>query len=515
MTARDRGRARGENLNHVLRAMLPLAAALLACGCVVGPKYQRPAVEIPQNYTEDPNWKPAQPADGQLGGNWWELFGDPQLSALEAQVSVSNQSLKVVQSQFDEARALVRYYRAGYYPTLSVGLAADRIHNSGRKPEAGSSAGATYSDFDLPFDVSWEPDVWGLVRRTVEAARANAQASAADLAAVQLSLEAELAVDYFQLRSLDADAQLLDSTVDDYTKALQLTTNRHDGGVASEVDVAEAQTLLETTRAQAQDTHVARAQFEHAIAVLIGKPPEEFSIAVAPLKAGPPAIPASVPSQILQRRPDVAEAEREVAAANAGIGIAKAAYYPAISLTGDGGFESGAITTLVGGPSTLWSAGASALETIFDAGRRRAANDQAWAVYDQSVATYRQSVLTAFQEVEDNLAALRILEQEAATQDAAVSAAQHSLALSNNRYQGGVTNYLEVITAESSALADERVAVDLRARRMTAAVLLIKALGGGWDAASLQSVLVAPTPSPSPSLSAPPAPSPSPAPASH
>jgi len=466
-------------------AALPLAIALLAGGCVVGPNYHRPDVEIPHIYKEDPNWQAAQPNDAKLGGSWWELFADPQLSALEAQVSVSNQTLKESQAQFDQARALVRYYRAGYYPTLSVAPEVDRNHISNNRPESGITAGATYNDFVLPFDVSWEPDIWGLVRRTVEEARSNAQASAANLAAVQLSLEAELAVDYFQLRTLDADAQLLDSTVDDYTKALQLTQQRHEGGVTSDVDVAEAETLLETTRAQAQDTHVARAQYEHAIAVLIGKPPEEFSIAVAPLEAGPPAIPASIPSQVLERRPDVAAAERGVAAANAGIGVAKAAYYPAITLSAEGGFESGAVTTVINGPSTLWSVGASALETIFDAGRRRASNDQAWAVYDQSVATYRQSVLTAFQEVEDNLAALRILQQEAATQDAAVSAAQHSVALSDTRYKGGVTSYLEVITAESIALADERTAVDLRARRMTAAVLLIKALGGGWDAASL------------------------------
>jgi NodT family efflux transporter outer membrane factor (OMF) lipoprotein len=469
-------------------AALPLSVALAACGCVVGPHYQRPSIEIPQNYKEDPNWVPAQPTEAKLGGTWWELFGDPQLSALESQVSISNQTLKAAEAQFDQARALVRYYRAGYFPTLSVQPEANRIHNAQNRPESGASAGATYSDFVLPFDVSWEPDVWGLVRRTVEEARANAQVSAADLAATQLSLQAELAVDYFQLRTLDADAQLLDSTVDDYSKALQLTRNRHEGGVSSEVDVAEAETLLETTRAEAEDVHVARAQFEHAIAVIIGKPPEEFSIAVAPLEAGPPVIPAAVPSQLLQRRPDVASAERAVAAANAGIGVAKAAYYPAITLTGEGGFETGAITTLVQGPSSLWSVGASALETIFDAGRRRAANDQAWAVYDQSVATYRQSVLTAFQEVEDNLAALRILEQEAATQDAAVQAAQHSVQLSLTRYRGGITDYLEVTTAQSSALADERTAVDLRARRMTAAVLLIKALGGGWDAASLQNL---------------------------
>ena len=499
-------------VRRAVLAALPLAIALQAGGCVVGPNYHRPDVEIPQNYKEDPNWQTAQPADAKLGGNWWELFDDSQLSDLEAQVSVSNQSLKAAQAQFDQARALVRYYRAGYYPTLSVEPEITREHVSKNQPFAGTSAGATYSNFALPFDVSWEPDIWGLVRRTVEQARANAQASAADLAAIQLSLEAELAVDYFQLRTLDADAQLLNSTVDDYTKALNLTKNRHEGGVSSDVDVAEAETLLETTRAQAQDTLVARAQFEHAIAVLIGKPPAEFSIAVAPLEAGPPAIPAAIPSQILQRRPDVAAAERGVAAANAGIGVARAAYYPAITLGGGGGFDSGNITTLINGPSTMWSVGASALESIFDAGRRRASNDQAWAVYDQSVATYRQSVLTAFQEVEDNLAALRILEEEAATQDAAVSAAQHSVALSQNRYTGGVTSYLEVITAESIALADERVAVDLRARRMTAAVLLIKALGGGWDDASLPAGAATSSRSPSYSPAPPPPPSTAPTP---
>ncbi|MGD0840078.1 MAG: efflux transporter outer membrane subunit [Candidatus Acidiferrales bacterium] len=496
--------ARNANSRRALLAALPVTLAIVACGCVVGPNYHRPAFDLPQNYKEDPNWQLAQPADAKLGGNWWELFGDPQLSSLEAQVTVSNQSLKAAQAQFNQARALVRYYRAGYYPTLSVAPYASGNHISNNKPEAGTSAGATYADLAVPFDVSWEPDIWGLVRRTVQEARANAQASAAELAAVQLSLQSELAVDYFQLRTLDADAQLLDSTVGDYTKALDLTKNRHEGGVASEVDVAQAETQLETTRAEAQDVHVARAQYEHAIAVLIGKPPEEFSIASAPLEAGPPAIPAAVPSQILERRPDVAEAERNVAAANAGIGVAKAAYYPAITLSADGGFESGKITNLISGPSTLWSVGASALETIFDAGRRHAANQQAWAVYDQAVANYRQSVLTAFQEVEDNLAALRILEQEAATQDAAVAAAQHSLSLSVTRYRGGVTGYLEVTTAQSSALADERVAVDLRARRMTAAVLLIKALGGGWDAASLQNITY---PS-SPATSVPPSPAP-------
>ncbi len=485
--------ARPVRILGLLSATILLAAALFAGGCVVGPQYHRTTVDLPQNYKEDLNWHPAQPADATLRGNWWEIFNDAQLNALEEQVSVSNQSLKAAQARFDEARALVRLERAQYYPTLAVGPSASRTRISVNKPAVGASGGTTNNDFVIPFDVAYEPDLWGRVRREVEAARAGAQASAADLENVGLGLRAELAVDYFQLRSLDSEKILLDSTVKAYAEALSLTEDRHRGGVASEVDVAQAQTQLETTRGEAIDVQVARAQYEHAIAVLIGKPASEFSIPSSPLEIAPPAIPEGVPSDLLQRRPDIASAERSVAVANAGIGVAKSAYYPNITLTGQGGFESAVITTLVNGPSSLWSVGASALETIFDAGARRAGTDEAWAAYNESVANYRQSVLTAVQEVEDNLAALRILEDETATQAAAVSAAQHSLDLSTNRYKGGVTTYLEVTTAQSSALADQLVAVRIRARRMTAAVLLIKALGGGWNASSLANVASSPS----------------------
>jgi NodT family efflux transporter outer membrane factor (OMF) lipoprotein len=334
-------------------------------------------------------------------------------------------------------------------------------------------------------DASYEADVWGRVRRTVEAARASAQATAADVESVSLSLHAELASDYFQLRALDAEEQLLNSTVTAFEKALELTQNRFSGGVASQVDVAQAQTQLETTRAQAIDVAVQRAQFEHAIAVLTGQAPSALTLASAPLTSTPPVVPAGLPSDLLERRPDIAATERLMAAANAQIGIAKAAYYPTITLSGTGGFEGSSITNWFNGPSGFVAAGVSAIGTVFDVGRRHAVTDQAKAAYNQSVANYQQTVLTAFQDVEDNLAALRILEEEAGTQNAAVTAAEHSLALSTNRYKGGVTTYLEVITAQSAALSDERVAVQIAGRRMSASVLLIKALGGGWSTANL------------------------------
>ncbi len=313
---------------RLLSAAALLAATLFCGGCVVGPQYHRTTVDLPQNYKEDQNWHPAQPADATLRGKWWEIFNDAQLNALEEQVSVSNQTLKAAQAQFEEARALVRLDRAQYYPTLAVGPSASRTRISQNKPNSGASGGTTTNDFVIPFDVAYEPDLWGRVRREVEAARAEAQASDADLENVRLSECAELAVDYFQLRSLDSEKVLLDSTVNADVRALSLTESRHNGGVASEVDVAQAQTQLETTRGQAIDVQVARAQYEHAIAVLIGKPASEFSIPSSPLETAPPAIPEGVPSDLLQRRPDIASAERSVAAANAGIGVAKSAYYP-------------------------------------------------------------------------------------------------------------------------------------------------------------------------------------------
>jgi len=467
------------------RVLIP-AAALLLTGCVVGPKYHPPAVQAPPAYKEAGDWKPAQPNDQNLGGSWWTIFQDPQLNTLEEQVNVSNQNLKAAEAQFRQARATLRYYRADYYPTITYGPSATRERISARRPPATSIFdGVTYNDFVLPFSVSYQADVWGRVRKNVESYREQAQASAADLATVNLSMHADLAVDYFQARSLDAEEQLLNSTVTQYEQALELNENRFAGGIASEVEVEQARTQLETTRAQAIDVGVLRAQYEHAVAILIGKPPAEFSLAPLPLTAPPPYVPISVPSELLQRRPDIASAERLVASANAQIGVAKSAYYPSISLGASGGFESSAITTLLNGPSGLWSVGLSAVGTVFDVGRRRALNDQARAAYDYQVATYRESVLAGFQQVEDNLAAVRILENEAKVQNEAVVAAQRSLDLSVTRYKGGVTSYLEVITAQSAALADEVTAVNILGRRMANTVLLIQALGGGWDRSSL------------------------------
>jgi NodT family efflux transporter outer membrane factor (OMF) lipoprotein len=467
------------------KVLLALAALQLS-GCAVGPNYHAPVIQAPPAYKEAGNWKPAEPNDQNLGGNWWTVFQDPQLNDLELQVNVSNQNLKAAEARYREARAALRYSRADYYPTVTAGPSATRTRTSANRPPPSSTFnGITYNDFVLPFDLSYQADVWGRVRRTVESYREQAQASAADLATVNLSMHADLAVDYFQARSLDAEEQLLTSTVAQYQRYLDLTQNRFQGGLSSEVEVQQARTQLETTQAQAIDVGVLRAQYEHAAATLIGKAPAEFSLPPMPLTAPPPPIPVSVPSELLERRPDIAAAERHVAAANAQIGVAKSAYYPVINLGASGGFESANIASLLNGPSGLWSIGASALVTVFDVGRRRAFTDEARAAYDSQVATYRETVLTGFQQVEDNLAALRILENEAAVQDQAVAAAQSSLELSITRYQGGVTSYLEVTVAQSAALADEVTAVNILGRRLASAVLLIQALGGGWDRSSL------------------------------
>ena len=474
------------------RKIAPRLAALLALavfpftGCVVGPKYHVPVAEAPPAYKEVGNWKPAQPNDENLGGEWWKIFQDPQLDELELQVNVSNQNLKAAEAQYQQARAALRYNRADYYPTLTAGLSATRTGVSAHRPPPSSIFdGITYNDFVLPFTFSYQADVWGRIRKTVESYREQAQASAADLATVNLSMHADLAVDYFQARSLDAEEQLLNSTVKQYEQALELNQSRFDGGIASEVEVEQAKTQLQTTRAAAIDVGVLRAQYEHAVAILIGKPPAEFSLPPLPLSAPPPRVPVGMPSDLLERRPDIAAAERRVAAANAQIGVAKSAYYPLVNLTGTGGFESSTITTLLTGPSGLWSVGLSAVGTIFDGGRRRSLNDQARAAYDFQVAAYRESVLTGFQQVEDNLAAVRILENEAQVQDEAVVAAQRSLDLSITRYKGGVTSYLEVTTAQTAALTNEVTQVNILGRRMASTVLLIQALGGGWDRSSL------------------------------
>lgn len=475
----------GSKFQH---ASLVVALSVL-CGCSVGPRYSRPPVPAPPEFKETPpNWKVAQPSDQLLRGNWWEIYQDPQLNALEEKINVSNQSLKASQAQFDQARALLRYYHADLYPTINAGASATRERFSRNRPLATSTVGGTTNDFILHADMAYEPDVWGRVRSNVAAYRANAQTSFADLQSVSLSLHAELATDYFQARELDAETQLLDSTVASYQKAFELTQNRYQGGVASAVDVAQAQTQLETARAQDIDVRAARTQFEHAIAVLIGAPASSFALQFAGLDTTPPVTSPGLPSQLIERRPDIAASERQMAAANANIGVAQAVYFPLFSFSPTAGFESTDITKWLTGPSGFASVGISAIGTVFDVGRRRALNDQARAAYNQAVANYQQTVLTAYQEVEDNLAELRLLEQEAATQAAAVAAAEHSLALSENRYKGGVTSYLEVTTAQAVALSDERIAVQIAGRRMVASVLLIKALGGGFDAATLSNL---------------------------
>jgi NodT family efflux transporter outer membrane factor (OMF) lipoprotein len=464
-------------------------AMLLLSACTVGPKYSKPSVPTPAAYKElgpeTGQWKPSQPQDQALRGKWWEIYNDPQLNSLEESVDISNQNLKIVESEFRQARALVSLNRSSLYPKISTGPSITVEQVSKNAPIASSKAGQTLSDFVLPFDISYEADVWGRLHRTVEAARTNAQASAGDLEAARLSIHAELAVDYFTLRGLDAEKQLLDSTVVAFQKALDLTTHRYEGGLAAKVDVVQAQIQVEATEAQAIDVGVQRAQFEHAIALLAGKPASTFSIPGAPLNTPPPAIPVGVPSDLLERRPDIAAAERRVAAANAQIGVAQTAFYPKLTLSAMAGAEGASLMNWFSWPSRLFAVGPSLLQTLYDAGARHAVSDQAWAAYDASVASYRESVLGAFQEVEDNLAALRILEEESLKQAKAVEAAEQSLVLSTNRYTGGLVTYLEVITAQSAVLSNERIAVNLSTRRMTSSVLLIKALGGGWDVSKI------------------------------
>ncbi len=464
-------------------AAAALAALAFAAGCAPKTAYVRPGVDAPPAYREDAGWKPAQPSDQAIRGAWWEAFGDAGLNALESRIAVSNQSLKAAEAQFAEARAAIGFSRAGLGPQVGSGPAITRASQSQNR--ATPAARGSYADFLLPASVSYEADVWGRVHGLVENSRASAEASAADLELVALSLHAELAIDYFELRGVDVDRQLLDQAVANYGKALELTENRYRGGLASQADVAQAQTQLETTRAQAVDVGVQRAALEHAIAVLVGQTATTFTLRVATEPAGPPAIPAGLPADLLERRPDVAAAERRVAAASAEVGVARAAYYPVLSLTGSGGFESASLGSWITGLSNFWAAGPAALVNVFDSGRRRSVSAQARAAYDQAAADYRQSVLEALREVEDNLAALRLLDEEAEVQARAVAAAERSLTLATNRYRGGVASYLEVVVAQSAALSNERTAAGLRTRRLASSVLLIKALGGGWNASTL------------------------------
>ncbi len=498
---------------------------LMTAGCTVGPKYKLPPVQVPTAFKEPPpesfkEFRPAQPKDDLIRGKWWEAFGDRQLNVLEEQVNINNQTVAQAAAVFEEARAAVRQARSGLFPTIGVTPSYTRSRQSANSvfgvgnttglpatsggTTGGTTSGATgetttgtttttsngargqaYSNFQIPFTFSYEADAWGRIRNQIAANTFSAQASAADLATARLSAQAELATDYFELRGSDTSRALLERTVADYEKQLQLTINRFNQGVATQLDVEQARTQLESTRAQLIDISVARAQYEHAIAVFTGKPPASLTIAATPLDIKPPVVPVALPSELLERRPDIASAERRVASANAQIGVAIAAYYPTISLSASAGLASSAISTLFNWPSRVWSVGPQLAETLFDGGERRAVTQQARATYDAQVAAYRQSVLVAFQGVEDNLSTMRILESESAQEDLAVTAARRSVELASLRYTQGLDTELDIITAETAELTAESTAIGILTRRMTASVGLIQALGGGWSVAQI------------------------------
>jgi NodT family efflux transporter outer membrane factor (OMF) lipoprotein len=471
---------------------LGIACLALLGGCSFAPKYTRPGSEAPFGFKElTPGqavqlegWKMAEPNDKAWRGNWWEMFGDTNLNALEAQASVSNQTVAAVFGNLLAARALVKQARSQLFPTISANPSVTRSRESTVRSSsvASASSSSIVTEYSLLAEASWEPDLWGSIRNTVKANALGAQASLADLGNTQLATQAELAADYFQIRILDSEKQLLDSAVQAYAESLRLTQVRHETGIASDQDVAQAETQLDTTRAQATDLGIQRAQLEHAIAVLIGKPASLFSMATNDTTPRPVVVPFGVPSQLLERRPDIAAAERRAAAANAQIGVARAAYFPTITLSGSAGYGGTSVGSLFSGPALVWSVGAAMAQTLFDAGRRQGVTEQAWAVYETAIANYRQTVLSAFQEVEDNLSALRIIAQELHEQDAAVDSSQRYLTLAEDRYKLGIDSYLNVIIAQTALLNNMRIALTLRMEQMTSSVQLIKALGGDWDA---------------------------------
>ena len=459
------------------RSLVVVALMLLLGGCMVGPKYSKPTVPLAPAFKEGDGWKTAQPNDQALRGDWWAMFKDPELNALETQVDTANQTLKAAEANYRAARAAILFSRAQLKPTITADPGIAAVHETVGKSSTGQIVQTGPGSASLPLDLGWELDLWGRLRRGVTSAKEQAQASAADLENARLSLHAELAIDYFELRSADSQSKLLVETIKAYTEALQLTQDRFEGGAAPQSDVTQARTQLDTARVQQTDVGVMRAEYEHAIAILTGKPPADLTLSPAVVTAELPDIPVAVPSQLLERRPDIAAEERRMAAANEQIGIAKAAYYPTVSLSALGG--------LAGWPSAMWAVGPVLSQTLFDGGRRRATSDIALANYDASVANYRQTALTAFQQVEDNLAALRILDSETQQQKEATQSAEQSLDLFQTRYEGGVDTYLQVVTWQTAALQNERAEIDLMRRRLDASVLLIKALGGGWDYARL------------------------------
>jgi NodT family efflux transporter outer membrane factor (OMF) lipoprotein len=469
---------------NVIKSLKIFLASLFVSACAVGPDYVQPTVEVPVVYKEAADgWKIAQPQDECDRGAWWEIFNDHQLNKLEEQVNSANQTIAGAQAQYRQAQALVDEARAGYAPTLTGAAAVARQKQSSLATSSTAAVlipRAPYTNYSASLSAAWEPDLWGSVSRLVEANEAGAQASAAQLAGVRLAAQASLAQFYFQLRALDAMQKLLDDNVVASEKLLALTQNRYKSGVVSQLDVAQAQSQYQTAQVQAIDNGVSRAQYEHAIAVLIGQPPAIFSLGRAPLTEMPPEIPLQVPSSLLERRPDVAQAERLMAQANAEIGIAVSAFFPALTLAATGGFSSNTFGNWLTVPAQVWSVGPQLAATLFDGGLRSAKTEAAYATYDQSVAAYRQTVLTAFQDVEDNLASLRILASEVAMQNEAVASAKLALKLVINAYKAGIVPYANVLTAQITAYAAEENAVSITGRRMVAAVGLVKALGGGW-----------------------------------
>ncbi len=506
--------------NVKLRSQVPLAfvlAALLALnGCDLAPRYHTPTAPAPPAYKEltpadqklTDGWRVAEPKDDALHGQWWTIFNDPQLNQLEDKVNISNQTVAAAFANYMAARALVREARSQYFPTVTT---APSISNQRSPLTSSPSTAKPFTESSLPVDATWLPDLWGRVRNTVRAASAGAQASAGDLENARLAVQAELAADYFALRGQDALKQLLDSTVVAYQQSLDLTKVLYQTGIASDESVAQAETQLKTVEAQDTALGILRAQYEHAIATLVGEPASTFSLSASPLNETPPGIPIGVPSQLLERRPDIAIAERQVAAANAQIGVARAAYYPVVTLSAAVGLQTTSISEWFTWPSRFWSVGPAVAETIFDAGLRRATVEQYRATYDATVANYRETVLTAFQQVEDNLSSLRILSQERIQQDDAVLSAQRNLALATDRYKLGIDPYLNVITAQTALFTNQQAAVNIRTQQMTASVQLIEALGGGWDTSQLptpQQVISrsapAPAANPGPASAAPP-----------
>jgi NodT family efflux transporter outer membrane factor (OMF) lipoprotein len=494
------------------RRLACMVLPLFLGACSVGPDYVPPTAPSAVSYRESEAFKPANPRDDMIRGKWWEIYHDPQLNALEEQVDISNQNVLMYEAQFREAAAAVKVARSAYYPTLTASptFTLSQSSTNGRGGSGGKSGGTTGvvtgtgstvtttgsggggSDiskfYELPASASYLVDIWGSVRRTVEANTDTAQASFAQLENAKLSYQSTLAEDYFELRGLDAEKELLEKTVKSYQDYLNITENQYKAGIAAQGAVASAQAQLGAAQVQLTDLGVTRAQYEDAIAVLIGKPAPNFSIAYDPLKSLPPKIPSGVPSELLQRRPDIAAAERDVASANATIGVNVAAYYPQLTLTGTAGLEAIELTQLFSGPSFFWSVGPTIAQTLFDGGKIHGQVQEAQASYDATVATYRQTVLTAFQQVEDSLAGLRILQEESGAEDTTVKAAQQSLSIALNEYQAGTEDYLFVITAQSTALSDEINAVNLRTREMTTSVQLIQALGGGWDISRLPGI---------------------------